>query len=125
MTPMLFLSRRSLCPRQRLLTALLSASLLLPLSAHASERGREQDQDRARAALQAGEISPLPLILARVAAAYPGDVLEVELEREHGRWVYELKLLQPGGGLLKLQVDAQSGTVLNQKSRGADARPGR
>lgn len=123
---MLFLSRPPVCLRHGLLAALLSAGLLvLPLGLHASERGREHDQDRARAALQAGEVAPLPVILARVAAAYPGDVLEVELEREHGRWVYELKLLQPGGGLLKLQVDAKSGIVLNQKSRGADARSGR
>ena len=48
-----------------------------------------------------------------------------ELERESERWVYEFKLLQPGGGLLKLQVDAQSGQVLRQKSKNSDANPSR
>ena len=63
--------------------------------------------------------------MARVAVTHPGHVLEVELEREGERWVYEFKLLQPGGGLLKLQVDAQSGQVLRQKSKNSDANPSR
>jgi len=104
------------------LAALLSVGLVLPLSSMA---GSGSDQDRARAALLAGEISPLPIIMARVAVTHPGHVLEVELERESERWVYEFKLLQPGGGLLKLQVDAQSGQVLRQKSKNSDANPSR
>ena len=75
----------------------------------------DSDHDRARAALVAGEALPLPTLLDRVGRQYPGHVLEVGLEREHGRWVYELKLLQAGGGLLKLEVDARDATVLRQR----------
>lgn len=114
------------CPlfalRRWLLLVLLPALLALPLSAMARS---EADQDRARAALQAGEILPLTNILARLAQTQPGQVLEVELERKGGRWLYEIKLLQPGGGLRKLEVDAQSGEVLRQKSKGSDARSDR
>ena len=74
----------------------LTAVLTLPL-AHA-----DSDQDRARAAVQAGQ------------------VLEVELEQEDGRWVYEVKLLQAGGRLLKLEIDAASGDVLQRRERGRD-----
>ena len=45
--------------------------------------------------------------------------LMVELEREGGRWVYELKLLQPGGRVLKLELDAATGAVLKARARGA------
>lgn len=109
--------------RSQLLAALLPALLALPLNSIAS--GGSHDHDRARAALQAGEILPLPTIMARMAQAYPGHVLEVELEREGERWIYELKLLQPSGGLLKLEIDAKSGAVLRQKTKGNDARSGR
>jgi uncharacterized membrane protein YkoI len=105
-----------------MLVALLAALLALPLSGLARS---ETDQDRARAALQAGEILPLATILARLAQTQPGQVLEVELERKEGRWLYEIKLLQPGGSLLKLELDARSGEVLRQKSKGSDARTGR
>ena len=109
--------------RSCLLAALLPVFLAMPLNS--SARGGSEDHDRARAALQAGEILPLPTIVARVAQAYPGHVLEVELEREDERWIYELKLLQPSGGLLKLEIDAKSGTVIKQKFKGNDARSGR
>ncbi|NIC40041.1 PepSY domain-containing protein [Aquabacterium sp. A08] len=82
----------------------------------------DSDHDRARAALVAGEVLPLAEVLQRVARQHPGHVLEVELEREHGRWVYELKLLQADGGVLKLEVDARDGTVLRRRSDGQGRR---
>lgn len=92
--------------------------LLLPLALVGGvARADPRDHDRARAALQAGEVLPLADVLRRVAQTHPGDVLEVELEREHGRWIYELKLLQPGGALLKLEVDARTGHVLQVRER--------
>ncbi|GAB3192449.1 PepSY domain-containing protein [Hydrogenophaga aquatica] len=92
------------------LATLLAATGLVCAPAQASG-----DHDRARAALAAGEVLPLSAILEKVGRQYPGNVLEVELEREQGRWVYELKLLQPNGGLLKLEVNARDGTVLRQR----------
>uniref|UniRef100_UPI0035AE8440 PepSY domain-containing protein n=1 Tax=Hylemonella sp. TaxID=2066020 RepID=UPI0035AE8440 len=76
----------------------------------------DTDHDRVRAAMLAGEILPLPALLERVAREHPGHVLEVELEREHGRWIYELKILQAGGGLLKLEVDAKDAAVLKRQA---------
>ncbi|MEO8544133.1 MAG: PepSY domain-containing protein [Burkholderiaceae bacterium] len=93
----------------------LAALLLLSLPLGGWADGpREHDHDRARAALQAGEVLPLTEILARVARTHPGQVLEVDLERDHGVWIYELKLLQSDGLLVKLKVDARDGTVVRQ-----------
>ena len=78
----------------------------------------QRDHDRARAALRAGEVLPLTTILERVAKEQPGQVLEVELERNQGRWIYELKLIQNSGALVKLKVDARDGSVLKRKSEG-------
>ena len=67
-----------------ILTAVTAMALLAqPLAAGASG---ERDQDRARAALQAGEILPLSTILDRVAREQPGQVLAVELERDASGW---------------------------------------
>lgn len=82
----------------------------------------DSDHDRARAALVAGEVLPLTEVLQRVARQHPGHVLEVELEREDGRWVYELKLLLGDGGVLKLEVDARDGTVLRRRSESGGRR---
>lgn len=95
--------------------SLLALATLPALPALASgDAGRERDHDRARAALLAGEVLPLGQILERVQRLHPGHMLEVELEREDGRWIYEIKLLQASGGLLELEVDARDGSVLRR-----------
>lgn len=72
----------------------------------------DDDQYRARRALEAGEILPLPDILAAVEAARPGRVIELELERDDGRWIYELELVTPDGRIYELEIDAATATVL-------------
>jgi uncharacterized membrane protein YkoI len=77
----------------------------------------QRDQERARAAVQAGEVLPLATLLERLQRTHPGQVLELELERDGGRWIYEVKLLQSGGQLLKLEVDGATGQVLDAKRK--------
>ncbi len=66
-------------------------------------------------------VAPMRSLLARVHAAYPGQVLEVELEREEygneGVWVYEVKLLTNRGSVLKLEYDAVNLELLKMKGR--------
>lgn len=97
--------------------AALVAALLLALAAGTAPAHDERDHDRARQALEAGEVLPLRTILERVEREHPGQVLEVELERDDGRWIYEIKLLRAGGAVSKLKVDAADGRVLEQRSR--------
>ncbi len=89
---------------------MLTAAVALPVQADDA-----RDQDRARRALEAGEIMPLRSILGLVERDTPGQVIEVELERAAGRWIYELKLLAADGSILELEVDARDGTVLKRK----------
>lgn len=84
----------------------------------ASDRG---DHDRARAALRAGEILPLPTLLERLQRSHPGQLLEVELERQHGQWIYEVKLLQAGGQVVKLHLDARTGELRPPRRRASEA----
>lgn len=90
---------------------LLLAALALT-AAPAARADDRRDHDRARAALAAGEIRPLADLLAEVEQRYLGHVVETELERDDGRWVYEFKLLPPSGRVFKLKIDAASGALL-------------
>lgn len=102
--------------RQHFLVAVLGLSLGLGISgaALAGDRG---DHERARQALESGEILPLRTVLERVERDYPGQLVEVELERDDGQWLYEIKLIRSGGEILKLEVDARDGTVLGLEGR--------
>lgn len=81
---------------------------------HASDG---DDHDRARQAVQAGLVLPLPTVLDRLQREVPGQVLEVELEQKRGLWVYEIKLLTPAGQLTKVLLDAQTAQVLRVQAR--------
>lgn len=100
--------------------ALLIALVVALTPADARAGRKDDDHDRARAAVQAGEAMPLPALLQRLQRTHPGRVLELELERDDGRWIYEVKLLQPDGRLLKLEVDAATAQVLKVRRRDRD-----
>lgn len=87
----------------------ISAGLLTPVLASSS------DHDQARAALASGEILPLSAIILKLEKDFPGQIVEVELERENGQWIYEIKLLQRDGYRQKLKVDAKSAAVISKK----------
>ncbi len=72
----------------------------------------DRSHDRARRALQAGEILTMAEIYERARRELPGRILEAELERARGRWIYELKILDPRGRLFELKLDAATGRIL-------------
>ncbi len=112
---------RPLSPFRRLrpLRVLLLVAVLGSGAGMARERG---DHERAREAVVSGQILPLGTVLERLEREQAGQVLEIELESRDERWIYEVKLLQPGGQLLRLEVDAATGTVTDRRVR-ARARP--
>ncbi|MDO8606847.1 MAG: PepSY domain-containing protein [Phaeospirillum sp.] len=79
--------------------------------------GRSHDHDRARRAVEEGRILPLKEILNRAETAYPGQLIEAELEDDDGPLVYEIKMLTKDGRLMKLLYDAQTGELIKAKSR--------
>ncbi len=95
----------------------LLATLAFLAAMGAPAQAREEDHDRALRAVQAGQVMPLPQVLDRLGRSHPGQVLEVELEERRGALLYEIRLLQPDGRRVKLEVDARSGEVLRARER--------
>jgi uncharacterized membrane protein YkoI len=75
----------------------------------------EDDHEIARRAVERGELLPLAKILSSVERTYPGRVLEVELEREKGRYLYEIEVLLPDGRVVELTYDGKSGELLESE----------
>jgi len=70
------------------------------------------DQDRARQALERGDIRPLDQVLDAARKALPGDVVKIELDHDDGRWIYEIKILTAAGERREVEIDARSLQVL-------------
>ena len=104
------------------LALLLSAGLAGPAladGAHQRDQGRDhgRDHERARQALERGQVLPLRQVLDKIEREQQGQVLKIEFEREEGRYLYEIRLLQADGRLVKLKVDAVDGRVLSIKRK--------
>lgn len=109
-------------PRSPLRSFRRLALLCLALAASTVLAGGKPDHERARAAVQAGQVMPLPTLLDKLQRSHPGRVLELELEQEAGTWVYEMRLLQADGQLLKLKLDARTAQVLSTRRRADKSR---
>jgi uncharacterized membrane protein YkoI len=72
----------------------------------------DEDHEIARRLLAEGRIKPIAELFKSVSATVPGDVLEVEFEVEHGRYVYEFKILKTDGKVVEVEVDAADGKLL-------------
>lgn len=76
------------------------------------------DHEDIRRLREAGEVLSLEEILQRHRAAHPaGHILEIELEREHDRLVYEVKVLDADSAVRSYQYDARDGRLLREKAK--------
>lgn len=85
--------------------------LILPVTVGGQEP-LPDDLEIAREAVARGEILPLATILPDIQKQHPGRVIEVELELNDGRRVYEIEIVTTDGRLIELDVDARTGTLV-------------
>ena len=85
---------------------------LLAILAGGPARASE-DADRARRALEKGEIRPLDEILRVARETVPGDVVSVDLKHGDGHWLYKLRILGADGKRRTVKVDAGSAKILD------------
>ena len=96
---------------------LLAGALLASPPAAVARDHDEHRRDEVRRAVEAGEIKSLAEILKAVRGKLPGEVAGVEIEREHGRWLYEFRIIDSKGRLYEVYIDARSGRIEKIKEK--------
>ena len=89
-------------------------ALLLALGAG---QAPAQDHQEAMELRRSGEILPLEEVLRRNPRHGGNRVLEVELERRSGRYVYDVETLDRGGQVHRHRFDARTGETLRSRPR--------
>ena len=92
---------------------LLGSAMVLLLSSGPSLADDEHEQ--ARDLVISGEILPLEQVLVKVKDGRNWRLLEAELEKEDGIWVYEFELVDERGQVHELEVDARNGNILKEE----------
>jgi len=80
----------------------------------------DDDYIEARRLQVSGEILPLETILKNIRLTFPGKIfsgkiLEVELEKEDGKIVYEVEILGKDGVVREIYINAKTGKLLSVK----------
>lgn len=75
----------------------------------------EESPATARKLLASGQILSLEKITKAAKAIKPGEVLETELERKHGIYVYELEILDDKGLVWELKLNAKTGQLIKME----------
>lgn len=81
--------------------------------------GDHLDHDDVKRLRESGRILPMAEVMRRAFRIQPGQLLEAELEREQGRYRYEITILDAAGEVHRLMLDAASGESLTPESRPA------
>jgi uncharacterized membrane protein YkoI len=87
-------------------TVLLCAALALAPIAHAD------DDQRIRQLQRSGEILSLEQIFDRARKVKPGRIVDVDLDKDDGRYIYEIELLERSGKVWEMEFDARTGELL-------------
>lgn len=99
-------------PLSLCLLGLLAFGIVSPSSIAAKDKECKKSQDCALDAREQGKIRPLSEVLAAARAALPGEVVKIELEREDGVWVYEIKILTGTGARRTVEINAETLSIL-------------
>lgn len=94
--------------------------LLIATTGPVTEASADNDWHDLHGRVSRGELVPMVSVLDWLEAHYAGQVLEVELEREDGRLVYEVEMLGPRGQRVEFEFDAASGELIGIEGVGID-----
>jgi uncharacterized membrane protein YkoI len=75
----------------------------------------DEGYKEARRLTESGAILPLEDLMPTIQAQQSGRILELELEHEEGRYLYEIEILDEQGAVWEFKVDATTGEILERE----------
>jgi uncharacterized membrane protein YkoI len=103
--------------RLAVLTLALAVGAVLALGSPAwSDKKKDKDGDIAVMAKEA-TVTIDQAVKTAVEKA-PGTVVEAELEKKHGKTVWEVEVLGADGAITEVHIDAATGTVIDTEMKG-------
>ena len=75
----------------------------------------DSDQNEAQALRKQGAILPLEQIVNAAQQMHRGRIVEVDLEKKRGRYIYEIELVDSNGQVWEMKFDAKDATLISQE----------
>ncbi len=65
--------------------------------------------------VEEGKVIPFETLMQRYEERLDGRLLDLEVERENGRIIYELEIMRSNSVVYEIKIDAQSGEWLEEE----------
>jgi len=88
------------------------ATVFIAVAMAMSQAIADDDLELARQLRNTESILPLSQILKEIEASYPGTLLDVNLEYEDLKLIYEIEILDSKHVVQEIKVDATTGKIL-------------
>jgi uncharacterized membrane protein YkoI len=107
--------------RQTAATIVVIAGVLAIGTPAWSGKDGKQEMDETREAVELSKTAKVTIEQAVKTATekLPGKVIEAELEKKHGKGVWEVEIVGADGKVTEVHVDADTGTVIDMEEKGA------
>ncbi len=78
---------------------------------------KEEDEDGDIAALAKDSKVSIDQAIKTASQKVPGTVVEAELEKKHGKTIWEVEVLGADGKVTEVHIDAATGTVIDTEAK--------
>lgn len=99
-----------------LLVALIGSALVLSVPAWSDEKGKEEDESKVADLAKTAKVT-IQDAIKTASEKMAGTVVEAELERKHGKIVWEIEIVGADGKVTEVHIDAASGAVIDTEEK--------
>ncbi len=71
-----------------------------------------EDHEKAKQLVESGQILPLGEIMEKIKGFQSERILETELKKKRGQWIYEIEILDKKGMVWELKFNAKTGELI-------------
>ena len=107
------ISKRTIIISAGLAVAVLLSPFMAAGETELVAAGDDSQQNEAREAVRQGLVRPLEDVLTEVRKIIKGDIVEIEFEKDDGRFIYEIEYVDPDGHLMEIKIDAKTLAVVS------------
>ena len=99
-----------------LLVTLIGSALVLNVPAWSDEKGHEEDESKVADLAKTAKVT-IQDAIKTASDKIAGTVVEAELERKHGKIIWEVEIMRADGKVTEVHIDAASGAVIDTEEK--------
>jgi uncharacterized membrane protein YkoI len=103
-------------PASIAVTIIIGSTLLFGIPAWSDSKGKKEEEAKVTDLVKDAKVT-IDQALKTASEKSPGTIVEAELEKKHGKTVWEVEVLGTDGHVTEVHIDAASGDVIDTEMK--------